>query len=201
MSQDNILANLIADTIQNPPAPPVNPATLSLSKKILLASEWRFKGVPIQAIAGHFNVSYRTVYNWIKKGREHFLEELENQPASELICGHLADLQRMEQMCMYEAAHIGQDTLEFDPVKKVHVKKKGSLREKAEFMRLAAMYRKMQIDLSQTTGILPKQAEKIYTKLVDQRHSLDDVDKSALIINSEETVKNILDKIKHQTIL
>jgi transposase len=165
--------------------------------RISKAAEWKFKGVPVSKIADFFDVTVRTVYNWVNKHREVFVEEYENKTASELITEHLSFLDELERVLLYEASHIGQETLEYDPIKKKAVKVKGSFRDKRDLLSLVLQIRKQKIDLEVTTGVIPKEPEKIHTSISDYKFDPSDKDQDDSVADkSDEQVSAILDRLK-----
>lgn len=171
--------------------------SLSDDRKRAYCYKYHMQGVNKKDLAKFFDVSLRTIYDWLKRENQGLLEEFEVKTGLELLIDQFSDLEQYEKMCMFEASHLGQSQIDVDPdtgetrVIKPSVK---NLDQKAKFIGLAKDFRKMQIDLLETTGLIPKQAEKIYGVVKDNKAELEEditnanVDKGAL---SETVIKRL----------
>jgi len=174
----------------------IDPSKLSPAEQFRIAAKWYRQGIIVKDIAAIFNISVSTVYEWMKKDKEHVLFQLEQKTGLEIIVDQLDDLENLEQLCMYEASHLGADQVSVDSSGKPRVTapSQKALDSKARFIKLALDCRKMRIDLYQQSGIIPKIAEKIYTTVKDNKVI---VDEKAENLNHSALTETVLDKLKN----
>ncbi len=131
-------------------------------------------GYSVPEIAAHFGCCAKTVYNYLNKYREVYLEELEAMKSIDIVVQNLVQIDDIADLCLKLAKQIAEEQ-HLDPLTGQITDKKGSYRDKAEMLRLVRDFMKMRIDLLSNVGIIPKQADRIYSILSDQRKTADAV--------------------------
>jgi len=162
------------------------------------AFEMIMQGIPIASIAKMFGVDISTVYRWKAKHASEYREMIEDEPAANLIADHLLFLQKIEEVCLYEAQQLGKDS------KKVDVKTGGVIEAplnsggkniKHRFLVAALKARQMQMDLQQNTGILPTEPSRIYHSMADDGKIKNTDKKRDSERTDEELVQDVLESI------
>lgn len=172
--------------------------TLSMPEKRELALAWLNRGEKVSVIASRLGVSLKTVYQWRKHERDEHIQELEVTRHIEVFAEQLAKLQDYENMCL-RLAHRIQNSATYDPETGQMVSRKGSIRDLSELMRLVLSFRQEQIKLYSQVGIIPKQAEKIYSTLAESQIS--EQEDSLISLNRGELEALTIQKIRDQYIL
>lgn len=188
--------------MSNPPDPkfdanytPPDPSNMTNEERVRTAAEWKQRGMPIIEIADFFGVSQRTIYNWIKIHRDTYVQELEECKALDVVVKHLSDITNLGDLCLQIAHQIGQEKA-LDPRTGEIIHRKGSLRDQAEMLRLVRDFKRMEIDLQQSTGILPKEPERIYSKLEEMQRAGDVVEDE--VLPRPELERAALDRLQKQ---
>lgn len=179
---------------------------MSLEEKIRLCAKLSRQGIANKDLAKFFSVTTRTIYDWLRKDLESIREEMEAKPAIDLIIEQMADLEAYEKLCMYEASHLGRDQIEYDAEtgqKRVVEGKDNTkvLDQKTKLVQLAVSIRKMRIDLFTQTGIIPKQADKLYGGVGDYKNNSEEEDLQKHNRSTEELKQSVMDKLFQQTSL
>mgnify|MGYP001608785976 CR=1 FL=1 len=163
-------------------------------EKLASAYDMRSRGKSTLVIARHFGVTQATIRSWILNYVQDYTTTFENQPKAHLIAEHLLFLSKLEDICLFEVDQVDLVDIAPDPVTGEVVRKRTAFNSAAKqrFVVAALQARKMKIDLMTTTGILPKEAEKIYHTLAGDRI---DADKKGGFIETktkEEMMQQIL---------
>lgn len=161
---------------------------LTTSEKIQLAVALKREGWHVDAIATHFGCCQKTIYNYLTKARDERLNELEAVKSIDILVENLDAIENLEDLCLKMASQIASEH-EVDPVTGEIKPKKGSYRDKAEFLRLVRDFRKMKIDLEVKTGVLPNSADQIYRILQEQHAKAQSSDEEAKISRPELEAK------------
>jgi hypothetical protein len=177
---------------------------LSSEKKKRLCFKWHYQGVAKKDLASFFGVSLRTVYQWLKEENSGLLEEFEVKSGLELLIEQFAELEQYEKLCMVEASHLGNSQLEIDPEtgdKRIKGPTSKGLENKAKFIDLARKFREMQINLLTQTGLIPKQPDKIYNAVKDNKLELEESEQTANInkLDKPDLSKTVIEKLMKQT--
>lgn len=136
--------------------------------KIKLAYELKQHGYPVAEIAEKLGCCQKTVYNYLNKYRQEYLDELEASKALDIVIENLTEIRDLKDLCLRLACQIAEEE-HLDPVTGITTPKKGSFRDKAEVLRLVRDFIRMEIDLKTQVGLLPKTPEKIYESIGDHR--------------------------------
>ena len=179
---------------------------MSSEEKIRLCAKLSRQGIPNKELSRFFSVTPRTIYDWLRKDLEAIREEMEAKPAIDLIIEQMADLEAYEKLCMYEASHLGRDQIEYDPetgeTRLIEGKENTKvLDQKTKLVQLAVSIRKMRIDLFSQTGIIPKQADKLYAGVGDYKNNNEEDELEKNYRSPEELKQSVMDKLLHQTSL
>lgn len=179
---------------------------MSSDEKIRLCAKLSRQGIANKDLAKFFSVTPRTIYDWLRKDLESIREEMEAKPAIDLIIEQMADLEAYEKLCMYEASHLGRDQIEYDAEtgqKRVVEGKDNTkvLDQKTKLVQLAVSIRKMRIDLFTQTGIIPKQADKLYGGVGDYKNNSEEEELQKHNRSTEELKQSVMDKLFQQTSL
>lgn len=175
---------------------------MSSESKMALADSLHRQGVRKKQIAAYFDVNVKTIYAWLSKYNEHFLEELEAKKGIELFAEQLQAIENLESLLKYEASHMGADQIEVDPKtgerRLVPNSSKKSLSDKAKLLQLAIQCRQMQINLFTQTGLIPKQSERIYHTVSDNKIE-DDSENDVSRMSKDSLTEQTLLKLYGQT--
>ena len=88
----------------------------------------------------------------------------------DVVVQNLVQIDDLSDLCLKLAKQIAEEK-HLDPLTGEITEKRGSFRDKAEMLRLVRDFMKMRIDLLSNVGIIPKQADRIYNILSDQRQT------------------------------
>lgn len=175
---------------------PPDPATMTDQEKIRVAYDWKQAGMPVVEIADYFKVCQKTVYNWINKYRDEFLNELEATRSLDIVVKQLHDITDLSDLCLRIAHQIGQEKA-IDPRTGKIIQKKGSLRDQAEMLRLVRDFKRMEIELQMSTGIIPKEPERIYGALQERHAVAEEIDDDE-ITSRPDLERKALERLKKQ---
>lgn len=140
--------------------------SLTDMEKIELCYAWKVKGVGVTTLSKIFKVSRRTIYNWMSKFRDEYLMALEEAKPVEILVEHDAMLQHLEDLALFELNRLSSPEFQMDDKEQVQKKaSKGSIKEISELLKTAASIRQQRIQLHQTVGVLPKQAEQLHVAI------------------------------------
>lgn len=166
---------------------------MSMDERAARCHELRMRGVPVTAIARSFEVSPRAIYKWLQHGIEQFRSRLEQQPAADLLSEQLQFLDSMEEMCLFEASQADvDDSAEIDPATGKVTRKLNPTRAglKLKYMQAAMSARAEKIKLLTTVGVLPKEPERIYHSMADEKRDGDTATETKGRERSAEEIKN-----------
>jgi predicted DNA-binding protein YlxM (UPF0122 family) len=144
-------------------------SALTPEQKIELSLVWRTKGASVTAIAKTFEVSRRTIYQWIAKAKEHFLSNIEEMTHLELITEHDMMLESLENIALAELDRITAPEYMMDEAGQINVKARGSVKDISEIAKLALAIRQQRMQLHTTVGLIPRTADTIHHK-ISQNH-------------------------------
>lgn len=138
--------------------------------------ELLLKGVPVSAIAKRYSVDRSTIYRWKQRAVELYREQLETTPVVDIVVDHLAFFDQIEQMQLYEAQMLKSDGKVIDERTGEVISQGDPLavkKAKMDFIKAAVNTRKTKVDLQVTAGIIPKQAERIYTSIDREKQTVE----------------------------
>jgi len=124
----------------------------------------KMRGISNTAIARALGVDPSTIWRDLKKAREEYREGLENEPAANLIAESLMFLDRVEEVCLFEANQTAASSVKVDPDSGEVIRDGAAskTRDKIQFIRAALTARDMKTKLMLDTGVIPKEPEKLY---------------------------------------
>ncbi len=171
---------------------------LSQFEKIRLAASMRAKGFTVVEIADHFGVSLKTIYTYLQKSREDRLSELEACKSIDILVENLDTIASMQDLCLKMACQIAEEK-QMDPITGEIIARKGSIRDKAEMLRLARDFLKMKIELEIRTGVLPSTGVDPYGSLNDrsEKSQADAVEDA--VSARPELEKRVLERLEKQS--
>lgn len=165
--------------------------------------KWHHQGVSKKELSSFFGVSLRTIYQWLKDENSGLLDEFEVKSGIELLIEQFSELEQYEKLCMLEASHLGNSQLEVDPEtgeKRLKAPTGKGLDSKVKFMELARKFREMQINLLTQTGLIPKQPDKIYTTIKDNKVELGEEEVADINkLEKPDLSKTVIEKLMKQT--
>jgi transposase-like protein len=141
--------------------------------KIQRVYELMNRGFKADALARQFGVDPSTIYRWRKRAIEYYRETLESTPVLDIVSDHLLFLDQLERMTLYEMEMLKADGTIVSPdgsVEQVEALKARRLR--LEYLKAAREIRKEKINLQTTSGIIPKQPERIYTTIEREKSTV-----------------------------
>lgn len=170
----------------------VMPAT-TREEKVEKAMALKLRGIPAKNIAIALKVSQPTIYNWINEYIEKYKEDIEKRSGANLLSETMLYWDNLERLCLYEISQLGEGTSVYDTglKKMVKIDQGGSKILKLKFILAAAQCRKEKSNLMLQTGILPKEPEKIYHRMEEEKR----VDEKIPIDVSERSKKEIANNI------
>lgn len=155
-------------------------STLTPEQKIELSLVWRTKGASVTSIAKTFEVSRRTIYQWLAKAKEHFISNIEEMTYLELIAEHDMQLEQLENIALAELDRITEPEYRMDPNGQINVKKKGAIRDISELAKLALAIRQQRMQLHTTVGLIPRVPDTLHHKIAPSHtESLEEYEQSA----------------------
>jgi transposase-like protein len=152
--------------------------------------DMKMSGISVHAIAQGFDVHPSTVYKWLKQHAESFRAELEQQPAANIISESLQFLDKIIELCLFEANQIGSDSPEISASGAVIRGDNRNLTVKNKFLNSAIKAFGMRLELMQSTGVLPKEASHIYHRMIEEQRT-DEED----VKGSERSLDDVKDNI------
>jgi predicted DNA-binding protein YlxM (UPF0122 family) len=138
---------------------------LTSEQKIELCWTWKLKGVSITTLAKSFSVSRRTIYQWLAKGKEYFISNMEEMTYLELIADHDMQLEHLENVALAELDRITEPEFGADENGNIYQKKKAATKEISELLRTIASIRDQRMKLHTTVGLIPRVPDKIHHKI------------------------------------
>lgn len=162
----------------------------SKEERIRQSFDLKMRGVPISAIAITLGISVGTVHNDLRQHAEDYRKRLEQEPAANLIADALVWYDDIERACLFEASQAGKGSV--IPSKTGEIIRSGAdNKEKLPFIQTAMKARESKIKLMMDTGIIPKEPEKIYHSLKDDKSRVEE--KTGLTRSEEELKASIVD--------
>ena len=123
----------------------------------------KMRGISNTAIAKALGVDPSTVWRDLKRARESYREELETEPAANLISDSLMFLDKIEELCLFEASQASSAATSVDPTTgEVTRESSSNNRGRFQFIRAALTAREMKMKLMLDTGVIPREADKLY---------------------------------------
>jgi len=157
----------------------------------------RMNGMPVKSIAAFYGVSSSTVYRLLDQGVKIHRQGMENKPAADIIAESLIFMRRCRDIFMFEANQSGAGAATVDPDTGAITREasKGNDQNKQRMLEGALKAEKLAVDLMKDTGIIPKEAEKIFHTLKGD-DSAEVVEKHPDDRSEEEILKDINELIK-----
>lgn len=133
------------------------------------ALQMQMVGIPIPNIATTFEVTTPTIRSWLAECAAEYRRTFEQESAANILSESLQWLENIEQICLYEIDQTCESELDPDTgeVKKKRTNHTKMMRHK--YVSAALKARAMKIDLLIQTGILPKEPERIYHTMEDEK--------------------------------
>jgi hypothetical protein len=126
----------------------------------------RLQGLPVKAMAAHYGVSSSTIYRWLNDGVQLYRQKLENRPAADIIAESLMFLRQVRDTYLLEARTAGAGEITVDPdTGEIVRSSKVASQNKGKMLEGALKAEKLANDFMLETGIIPREAEKIYHTL------------------------------------
>lgn len=150
------------------------------------------RGVRPESIAKKHGVSVSTIYRWKRQAVELYRESLEQTPVLDIISDHLMFLDQLERLTLYELEMLRPDGTMInadgtqailDPLK--------ARRLRLEYLKAAREIRKEKVTLQTTSGIIPRQPERIYTT-IEREKSTAGTNENAVERSAEEIKQAIV---------
>jgi len=158
-----------ADLIDSPSSELAGMSTIERGE---FCFEQRIKGFKVKQLSEKYDVDSSTIYRWIKDYLNSFARDFESQTRADVLMEELVFLEHIQEVGLYEIQQADFDVVELRSGKLV--KTSESRMVKLQFLRLILQIRKMRQDLLVIAGIIPKQAEKIYHKMIDEKATAGD---------------------------
>ena len=154
----------------------------------------KMRGISNSAIAKALGVDPSTVWRDLRRARESYRETLENEPAANLISESLMFLDKIEEVCLFEASQSGMAEAKVDPVTgEVTRESSSNGRGKFQFIRAALTAREMKTKLMLDTGIIPREPDKLYHTMKKD----DEEDKKTLDVRDATEIRDqVLELLK-----
>jgi hypothetical protein len=154
----------------------------------------KMRGISNSAIAKALGVDPSTVWRDLRRARESYRETLENEPAANLISESLMFLDKIEEVCLFEASQSGMADAKVDPVTgEVTRESSSNGRGKFQFIRAALTAREMKTKLMLDTGIIPREPDKLYHTMKKD----DEEDKKTLDVRDATEIRDqVLELLK-----
>lgn len=123
----------------------------------------KMRGISNSAIAKALGVDPTTIWRDLKRARDSYRETLEQEPAANIIADTLMFLDKVEEVCLFEASQASAVETRVDP-KTGEVIREGSpnAKNKFQFIRAALTAREMKVKLMLDTGVLQREPDKLY---------------------------------------
>jgi len=190
MSDDLIKALSSLDDIREPKSEKSDPVRERMEKVIDL----KMRGISNTAIAKALGVDPSTVWRDIKKSRDAYREELETEPAANLISDSLMFLDKIEEVCLFEASQSDAGRTTIDSVTG-EVSREGSSNNKSkfQFIRAALTAREMKMKLMLDTGVIPRDAQKLYHTI---KQDEEDEDRGLDVRNESQIRDEVMELLK-----
>ncbi len=170
---------------------------------------WQFKmnGLTIPNIAKVFGVDVRTVYRWFSVMKAEWVSQMEIEPSVNHFAGEIMHLEEMEALCLYEASQIGNDSKKFDVTIGAVVEspnKAVDAANKRGWVKEAGVFRMARIKLMLDTGVLPKEADRLYRTMEEEGKAGQIVDEATPVgvpRDREELIAEVIERmIKTRTL-
>ena len=139
------------------------------------AMKLRLAGKSLESIGKTLGVTRQTVARWLKAVAEESIRELEQESSISILTQQLQGLKDLENK-----ARRGADTTKSD-------------RQRISCLNAAARFQKMQLDIMVTVGILPKQAEKIFA--VVSENKIQTEEEREIPKNKGQLISEIIDNL------
>lgn len=171
------------------------PADISKDERMHRAFALKMRGFTVADIARVLKVNRSTIDRDLSAYTNQFRESLEQEPAANIIAESVLWLDDIERMCLFEAQQSGDDT-RIDPEDgTATVIKSGDSVTKNRWVISAMKAREMKTKLLSDTGVIPKDPDRIYhriveSKIVEDGSDTDDRDPSEMAKDILRLVEN-----------
>jgi hypothetical protein len=153
----------------------------------------KMRGIGNTAIAKALGVDPSTVWRDLKRAREQYRETLEDEPAANLIADSLMFLDKIEEVCLFEAAQSTSGEAKVDPTTgEVTREGTNNVRGKFQYIRAALTARDMKNKLMLDTGVMPREPDKLYHSIKRDEETKEELD----VRNAEEIRDQVLELLK-----
>jgi DNA-binding CsgD family transcriptional regulator len=173
--------------------------TLPIEERCMHALKWRKQGVEVDAIAKIFGVKAQTVYKYLKRANELFREQFQNVTAADLVAEDWQFILSMRDTCLYEVSQLGKDGKVVDPkTGKVEdtADRKGQHELRVKYIGHATKLQQMLIDLQLNTGLIPKEAGRLYHTLEEEGKPSDEGTRQLQKMDRNALVADILESLE-----
>lgn len=170
---------------------------LTQEETIRYAQNLRHQGITVLEISDHLGCCVKTVYNYLSKAREKRLTELESCKSIDVLVDNLESIENFSDMCLKMTSQIATEK-HLDPITGEIIEKNGSLRDRAEILRLGRDFLKMKIDLELRTGVMPSSVDRAYQVLSEQATQDDGASDEGDQESRPELEKRVLDRMNKQ---
>jgi transposase-like protein len=174
--------------------------TLTDEEKWVKAYDLKMQGIPVQTIAGIFGVKSPTIHGWLRKHTQVFRGRLEVETAADLVSESLQTLDEIKRMCLYEASQVSAEAARFDAKTGEVVRNKapkGAI-TKLKCYETVLKAEEMRVKLLQDVGVIPKEAERIYHTMADQKTTVGDAVSSVEAARTADDISENIVKLVAQ---
>jgi DNA-binding CsgD family transcriptional regulator len=169
------------------------PKTDSVIERMEKVVDLKMRGIGNTAIAKALGVDPSTVWRDLKRAREQYRETLEQEPAANLIADSLMFLDKIEEVCLFEASQASSGEAKVDPTTGEVTRDAGSnAKGKFQYIRAALTARDMKNKLMLDTGVMPREPDKLYHSIKKEEESKEEMD----VRNAEEIRDQVLELLK-----
>ena len=131
--------------------------------------QMQMAGIPIPNIATTFEVTPQTIRIWLSKCASEYRQTFEQETGANILAESLQWLENIEQICLYEIDQTSESEIDPDTGEVIVKKMNYSKGIRHKFVLAAMKARAMKIDLLLQTGVLPKEPERIYHTMANEK--------------------------------
>ena len=128
----------------------------------------RIKGFKVDQLAKRYKVDRSTIYRWIKDYMQAFRDDFEQQTKADILTEELVFLEHLQEVSLYE-----MQRADYDEPTGAKTSSVDSKMVKLNFLKAVLQIRQTRQNLLLNIGILPKQPERIYHKMADEKRDED----------------------------
>lgn len=163
-------------------------------RKKAKAYEMKLQGFSVVSIAQIFGVAPNTIRKWIQDHASEFTGIIETSPAANIIAETLLFYENLEMLCLNEIKELPDNKVITD-LKTGETSTRldyDAKTLKQKYVLTLMQLRKQSVDLMQSTGMIPKEPERLYHTMEREKP----IDSDAALAKKEERPKEeLVDKV------